>query len=323
MRVLVTGADGFVGQHLVARLLAEDREVSAGALTLPPSRTILSSSQMAAVDWKAADVRDHDALFRLLAAVQPDQIYHLAGFASGGMARSRASEAMEVNAGGTVNLCEAILSVRDDFPAFDPRVLVMGAGEAYGDSGDEDAKLTEDLPLRPVTVYGMSKAAQEIVAHTYRRAHDLDTVIARGFNLVGPGQESAFVVPNFCRQAAAIARGDAQPVLKVGNLDVVRDFTDVREGVEAFRLLMEAASVTGSCNVCSGVGRPVRRLLAWILDEAAIDPEVQVVPERVRDNEVERMVGDPARIRGLTGWEASRGVEETVREVYRWTVSDE
>lgn len=321
MRVLVTGADGFVGQHLVGNLLEEGRQVAAASLTLPPSRTILSPSQMAAIDWKAADVREQDALFRLLAAVQPDRIYHLAGFSSGDRARYRAAEAMEVNAGGTVNLCEAILSVRDDFPDFDPRVLVMGAGDAYGNAGTEDGELTEDLTLRPMTTYGMSKAAQEIVAHTYRRAYDIDTVVARGFNLVGPGQETAFVVPDFCEQATAVASGEAEPVLHVGNLDAVRDFTDVRDGVEAFRLLVEADGAEGSYNVCSGVGRSVQTLLEWILDEAGIDPEVRVDEERLREGEVHRIVGDATRLRELTGWEPRRNVEESVREVYRWMAS--
>lgn len=323
MRVLVTGADGFVGQHLVGDLLEQGHKVAAASLTLPPSRTILTPSQMAAVDWKAADVRDQDALFRLLAAVQPDHVYHLAGFASGDRARFRSAEAMEVNAGGTVNLCEAILSVRDDFPDFGPRVLVMGAGDAYGNAGGADEKLTEDLTLRPMTTYGMSKAAQEIVAHTYRRAHGLDTVVARGFNLVGPGQETAFVVPDFCEQAAEISAGEAEPVLHVGNLDAVRDFTDVRDGAEAFRLIVEAESPEGAYNVCSEVGRSVRTLLGWILDEAAIEPEIRVDPERLRGEEVDRIVGDAGRLRELTGWEPRRDVEETVREVYRWMASRE
>ncbi len=323
MGVLVTGADGFVGQHLVDDLLEEGRQVAAASLTLPPSRTILSPSQMAAVDWKGADVREQDALFRLLAAVQPDRIYHLAGFASGDRARYHAAQAMEVNAGGTVNLCEAIVSVRDDFPDFDPRVLVMGAGDAYGNAGTEGQKLTEDLTLRPMTTYGMSKAAQEIVAHTYRRAHSIDTVVARGFNLVGPGQETAFVVPDFCEQAAAIAAGESEPVLRVGNLDAVRDFTDVRDGVEAFRLLVEAGAAQGAYNVCSGVGLSVRTLLDWILDEAGIDPEIRVDEELLRGEEVGSIVGDPTRLRELTGWEPRREVEESVREVYRWTVSRE
>lgn len=321
MRVLVTGADGFVGQHLLLRLLEAGENVAAGALTLPPTRTILTSSQMAAVDWKAADVTDPDALYRLVAAVQPDQIYHFAGFASGGRARDRASRAMTVNAGGTVNLCEAVRSVREDFPQCEPRILVAGAGDAYGESIRPGEPVSEEAALRPVSPFGLSKACQEAVAHTYRRAYGLDTVVSRGFNLVGPGQEPGFVVPDFCRQAAAISRDEQEAVMHVGNLEVERDFTDVRDGVRAYHFLMGTSDARGAYNVCSGRAIPVRAVLEWILDEAGVDPEIRVEDERVREEEVRWEAGDPGRIRELTGWRPEHEVETTVREVYRWMES--
>lgn len=323
MRSLVTGADGFVGQHMVLRLLERGDRVSAAALTLPPSRTILSSSQMAAVDWKAADVTDPDALYRLVAAVQPEGIYHFAGFASGARARARADRAMSVNAGGTVNLCEAVRSVREDFPQCEPRVLVAGAGDAYGQSIRPGEPVREDASLRPLTPFGLSKACQELVAHTYRRAYGVDTVVGRGFNLVGPGQEPGFVVPDFCRQAAAIARGEQEPVIHVGNLEVERDFTDVRDGVRAFHLLMESPEASGAFNVATGRALPVGRLLEWILDEAGVDPEVREDAERVRQEESSWQAGDSTRLRELTGWEPEHDLEETVRAVYRWTLDQE
>ena len=316
-RTLVTGADGFVGEHLLTHLLDQGVEVSASALTLPPTRSTLSPAQMASVDWKAADVRDHDALFRVLAATQPDRIYHLAGFASGALARQQAEEALRVNAGGTVNLSEAVLSVREEFPEFDPRILVMGSGDAYGDAGVPGEPLTEDLHLRPVNVYGLSKACQEMAAHTYRRADGVRTLVARGFNLIGPGQQPHFVVPDFCRQVAAIARGDRPPRMQVGNLDVARDFTDVRDGVRAFALLMELDDPGAAYNVCSGRAVPIRTVLEWILDEAGVDVELEVDEERVREDEIARRIGDPAQLREATGWEPRHDVEETVREVYR------
>lgn len=323
MRILVTGADGFLGQHLLLQLLERGERVAAAARTLPPSRTILSSSQMAAVDWKGADVEEFDALYRLIAAVQPDRIYHLAGFASGAHARAHAGSAVSVNAVGTVNLCEATLAVREDFPQCDPRILVMGAGDAYGDAADAGTLLREDMTLRPVTPFGLSKACQETVAHTYRRAFDLETVVARGFNFVGPGQEHAFVVPDFCRQACGIARGRTEPVIHVGNLDVERDFTDVRDGIGAIRLLMEAEGAEGAYNVCSGRAIAIRRLLEWILDEAGVDPEIRVDEERVREEELPWQAGDHSRLRELTGWEPERDVEQAVREVYRWMLAQE
>ena len=317
MKSLVTGADGFVGEHLLTALLESEGEVAASALTLPPTRSTLSPSQMAAVDWKAADVRDHDALFRVLAAVRPDRIYHLAGFSSGALARDQAEGAMRVNAGGTVNLCEAVLSVRDEFPDFDPLILVMGSGDSYGDAGEPGRPLGEELMLRPVTVYGLSKACQEIAAHTYRRAYDVRTVVLRGFNLIGPGQQPHFVVPDFCRQVAEIEAGQRPPRLEVGNLDVERDFTDVRDGVRAFLLVTELERPQAAYNVCSGRSTSVRRILDWILDEANVSVEVVVDRSRIRDEEPGRVVGDPTRIRKETDWAPQRSIEDTVREVYR------
>lgn len=314
---LVTGADGFVGEHLLKHLLERGDQVAASALTLPPTRSTLSSEQMTAVEWKQADVEDHDALFRVLAAVQPDRVYHLAGFSSGALARQQAATAMRVNAGGTVNLCEAILSVREEFPEFDPRVLVLGSGDAYGDAAGGEGLLTEGMQLRPVGVFGLSKACQELTAHTYRRSAGVRTVVARGFNLVGPGQQAHFVVPDFCMQVAAVAREERPPRVRVGNLDVERDFTDVRDGVRAFAAIMDLETPDSAYNVCSGRATSVRTVLGWILDEAGIDVEVEVAPERVRREEPDRMVGDPSLLREETGWEPRQDVEETVRAVYR------
>jgi len=137
-KALVTGADGFVGQHLLGHLLESGYAVSASTLELPPSRTVLGPAQMAAVDWKAADVRDHDALYRLIAAIRPDQIYHLAGFSSGALARAQAGRAMQINAGGTVNLCEAVYPFRWISPLSTPgysswdRVTRTGTPPCWG-----------------------------------------------------------------------------------------------------------------------------------------------------------------------------------------------
>lgn len=322
MKVLVTGADGFVGEHLVADLLDRDYDVAGSALRLPPVRDTLSPAQVARVDWKAADVRNHDALVRLISAMRPERIFHLAGFSSGARAREQAGAALMVNAGGTVNLFEAVLSIRDGDPEFEPRIMVMGSGDSYGDAARKGVPLSEDMPLRPVSPYGLSKAAQELAAHTYRRARGLKVFVMRGFNLVGPGQGSNFVVPDFCGQVAEIATGRrSESVLHVGNLDVERDFTDVRDGVAAIQSVMELAEPAAAYNVASGAPVAVRRILDWILDEAGVQPEVRVDPAKVRSGEVPRIQGDAGRLREETGWEPRRSVEESVREVYRWTLS--
>jgi len=318
MKALVTGADGFVGQHLIAELLDQGFSVAASALDLPPSRSTLTSEQIAAVDWKAADVRDRDALVRLVAAAMPDRIYHLAGFASGALAREFAADAVHINVGGTVNLCEAVVAVREQEAEFDPRILVMGSCDAYGDAARDGVPLSEDMSLRPVSAYGLSKASQELAAHTYRRAHGLRILAVRGFNLVGPGQEPPFVVPEFAVQVARIALGEMEPLVRVGNLDVERDFTDVRDGVRALRLLMDLDTPGAAYNVASGRTIRIGAILGWIIDEGDVEVEIEVAPSRVRREELAVVAGDPARIRADTGWVPERDVEASVRETYRW-----
>ena len=319
MKVLVTGADGFVGEHLVAELLANGYDVTGSTLNLPPVRDTLTPAEASSIDWKAADICDHDALVRLISAVRPEQIYHLAGFASGALARENAALSLNVNAGGTVNLFEAVMSVRDDSPEFDPRILVMGSGDAYGDAARDGVPLSEEMPLRPVSPYGLSKAAQELAAHTYRRAHDMRILVLRSFNLVGPGQGLNFVVPDFCSQVSEIVSGHRNGEVFVGNLDVERDFTDVRDGVQALRRVMELEHPMAAYNVASGQPISIRRILDWILDEAGIEPEIHVESSRLRDNEVNRIQGDSSRLRADTDWVPERSIETSVREIYRWT----
>ncbi len=318
MKALVTGGDGFVGEHLIAELLEAGDRVTASCLSLPPHRSTLSPEQASGVEWKVADVLDPGALYRVVAAVRPDCIYHLAGVASGRSARARPEEALRVNAGGTVNLMEATIRTRSDFPGLDPLVLVMGSGHAYGTSARGRDRVAEAEPLHPEGPYGLSKACQELAADAYRRGRGVRAVTVRPFNLIGPGQKPGFVVPDLCTQAAAIVAGKAEPVLDVGNLDAERDFTDVRDAAEALRRVAALEDSGPAYNVCSGVGTTIRAILAWILDEAEIDPEVRVASDRVREGEIARLVGDPDRLKRATGWSAGRPAEATVRETYRW-----
>ncbi|MEN8144752.1 MAG: GDP-mannose 4,6-dehydratase [Gemmatimonadota bacterium] len=318
MKILVTGADGFVGEHLLVRLLEHGHEVTAATRSLPPMRSTLEPSDSARVDWKAAELTDHDALVRLIAAARPDQIYHLAGFASGELARRQAAEALHVNAGGTVNLCEAVSLVQSEYPSFNPRILVMGSGDAYGDAAREGEPFEEGLPLRPVSPYGLSKACQELVAHTYRRVRGMRTLVARCFSLMGRGQLGPFVVPEFCRQAAEIAAGAREPFMQVGNLDVERDFLDVRDGVDAFCQLMDLPDPEATYNVASGQPVRIGTLLDWILEAAGVEAEIRVDPDRVRPAEVQRITGDATRLRDQTGWAPRRSIEDTVKETYEW-----
>ncbi len=305
-----------MGQHLLRELLAAGSDVVASVQRLPPRPSILERREVDAATWKQAEILDADTLFRLVASERPDLIVHLAGFSSGAKARRLPGEAFSLNAEGTLNLCAAVGRVSEEYPDYSPRILVMGSGDAYGSHTQE--RLSEETPLRPSSPYGLSKACQEQVAHAFRRSHQLDTVVARSFNMVGPGQAPHFAVPDFSLQVAAIAAGDVEPLLEVGNLDVERDFTDVRDAVRGLRVISEMEAPSRVYNVCSGRPVSIRQLVEWILDEAGVDVEMRVVGERVRAEESPRIVGDPRLLERETGWKPRRDLEDSVRGVYRW-----
>lgn len=316
MRAFVSGGDGFVGQHLISWLLASGDEVSASILGRDPDLRTLSPDEARAVDWRTADVLDADALGTLIADLRPDCLYHLAGLASGARARQVPGEALRVNAEGTLNLLEAVVGVHSAQPSFEPTIVLMSSADAYGPPRGGANPFKEEEALRPATSYGLSKAAMEMVAHAYRARGPLRIMVVRAFPLLGPGQGGDFVLPTICLQAAEIAAGAVEPVLHTGNLDVERDFTDVRDGVRALRLLAGQSSDQMTYNLCSGRTVPIRRLVGWVLEEAGVEADVRVDPLRLRPEEPARVIGSTARLEKATGWVPERSLRATVRDTY-------
>lgn len=317
MRALISGGDGFVGQHLISWLLASGDAVTASILGPEPDLRTLAPREARTVDWRTANVLDAESLGALIGELKPDCIYHLAGFSSGARAREAPGEALRVNAEGTLNLLEAVLGVRRADASFDPAILLVSSADAYGSPPDTASPLPEEAELRPATSYGLSKAAMEMVAHAYRARSSLRIIVVRVFPLLGPGQGTDFVLPSVCLQAASIAAGVVEPVLHTGNLDIERDFTDVRDGVGALRSLIAGATTEVTYNLCSGRTLKIGQLVDWVLEEAAIDVEVRPDPARLRPEEPIRVCGDPTRLMRDTGWEPERDLRACVRDTYR------
>jgi GDP-4-dehydro-6-deoxy-D-mannose reductase len=308
VRLLVTGAGGFVGGHLVDFLHVEHPEVEVHGVVLPHG----------GVSWRAAagarvveaDLTEPAAAAAVVEEVRPEGIVHLAGQASVHLSWLDPAGTLRTNVLGIVHLLDAVRQL-----GLRPPVLVIGSAEEYGPVGPEEMPIREETPLRPASPYAVSKVAQGALALLYGPAGGLRVVLTRTFHHTGPGRGEAFAESSFARQLAEIEAGRRPPVLKVGNLDAVRDFADVRDVVRAYWMLLEKGEGGVAYNVCSGRGRRIRDLLDVLLAASGTRVEVRVDPERLRPADVPAQVGDPSRLRAATGWEPRIPLERTLRDL--------
>jgi len=300
--VLVTGASGFVGPHLAVALRARGARVVGLAADAPPAAPPLDG-------WHTADLLDAEAMARAVAASAPDEVVHLAGQSSAAKSFEQPVETFRLNVTGTWNLLEAL---RRHAPR--ARALVIGSGEAYGPL-PEGTRAAEDAPFHPVSPYALSKAAADALAELHARAHGLDVIRTRSFGHTGPGQEPRFVLPSFAQQIAAIERGGAEPVLHVGNLEVARDLTDVRDVVRAYALLLERGQPGEAYNVCRGEAVKLTEVVRMLAARSRVSLRIEVDPARVRPSDLPWLVGDPAKLERDTGWRAEIPFERTLDEV--------
>jgi GDP-4-dehydro-6-deoxy-D-mannose reductase len=296
MRVLVTGAGGFVGAHLCAHLAAR------GDQPVPVGWPAAAGAAGASVD-----VRDPRQVRDAVESARPDAVVHLAGLSSVAASHQDPSGTFAVNTLGAVNLLAA---VQDLAPR--GRVLLVGSSEMYG-AVEPGARAAEDDPLRPVSPYASSKVAAEVAGFQFHRARGLAVIGARPFNHIGRGQRSDFVVPSFASQLAAIRRGQSAPLLRVGNLDAIRDFSHVGDVVEAYGLLLREGEPGQAYNVCNGEGRSIRGILERMIELSGVEVQVEVDPRRLRPSELPRLVGDPAKLQRL-GWRPWRSVDDALRD---------
>jgi len=292
MRVAVTGSSGFVGSHLVPYLRGQgDDVVTIDRTGSPP-----------------VDVTDAAEVREVLRAARPEAVYHLAALSHVGQSWGAPEVVFRVNAVGALNVLRACIDAGVE------RVLVAGSADVYGVVGPDDLPLTEESRIRPITPYGASKAAADVLALQTYLGDGLGTLRVRAFNHTGPGQSASMLVPGLAQRIADAERAGSSKV-KVGRVDVVRDLSDVRDVVRAYRLLVEAGTPGEAYNVCSGRGVSVGDVADTMLAMTNMPLELVVDSELVRPVDVPRLVGSPARLRTLTGWEAEIPLETTLRDV--------
>lgn len=313
MRAFVTGLDGFAGAHLAALLLGRGWALH-GTVRRPQrlARLALLPAPGLAAPAQVVDVGDAAAVAAAVAAAQPEVLFHLAGLTFVPDAAADPGAAFRVNALGTLHVLAA---VHRHAPGC--RVVLVGSADAYGAVEAAALPVREACPLRPLSAYGSSKAAAELVAEQWQRSMGLDVVRLRPFNHTGPGQRPDFVCADFARQLVAVARG-AQPArLRVGDLAPVRDFTDVRDVVAAYLAAAERGASGAVYNVCSGVGRSIRSVLDDLAAAVGVTVEVDIDPARVRPNRVPRLVGSAEALHTATGWAPTIAWAQTVADLVR------
>jgi GDP-4-dehydro-6-deoxy-D-mannose reductase len=302
VRVLVTGIGGFVGPWLRHALEAHGHEVQ-GLVREgdepPPG-----------VPGHRADVTRRDEVEHVLRDVRPDAVIHLAAISFVPEAEADPETAYRINVGGTVTLMAAMRAV-----APSARLLWVGSSDAYGAVRPDELPVTEETPFRPLSVYGASKAAGDVTAAQWSRSYGLDVVRARPFNHTGPGQRETFVSAAFARQIARMERGEQERVLRVGNADPVRDFSDVRDIMAGYVALLERGRTGEAYNLCAGEGVSIAEVIALLRTHAKVPMRVWSDPELRRPVEIERIVGSHAKATADTGWAPRIPLTDTLRDL--------
>jgi len=286
VRALVTGANGFVGTHLVAHLRAAGDEVIESTV----------------------DITDRDRFALHVDEHQPTVIYHLAAQADVGGSWQSPIATLRVNVEGTVNVLDAAVAHGVQ------RVLAITSADIYGSVNETDLPLTEDQPVRPVSPYGASKASADIMCVSAGLAHGLDVVRARSFNHLGPGQNAKFVASAIASRVVANERSGEGEV-RVGNLEARRDFTDVRDVVRAYRLLVTDGAAGEVYHVCSGRDRPVRELAEKLISMANTPITLESDPDLFRPVDLKVLRGDYTKIHAATGWQPTIDIDTTLSDL--------
>jgi GDP-4-dehydro-6-deoxy-D-mannose reductase len=300
--VLVTGAAGFAGSHLVDLLT---REGISPTCWHRPGRP--SPSRVTGVRWVAVDLLDAAGVDRAIADLRPAAVYHCAGAAHVGQSWDRTRETFATNVLGTHHLLRALGRA-----CVAARVLIPGSALVYRRA---DSALGEDAPIGPASPYALSKLAQEMLGLRGLAEDGQIVLIARSFNHVGPRQDPSFAASSFARQIARIEAKTAEPVIEVGNLDARRDLTDVRDTVRAYHLILQRGRPGAIYNVCSGRAYVIGDVLERLLALSRVPVEIRVDPARCRPQDLPLLLGDPGRIARDLGWTAGIPLDRSLGDL--------
>lgn len=308
MRVLITGVTGFVGSHLADYLLKkEDIELYGIARWRSQKENIEHLKDK--IKLFECDIKDMTSVREVVTNVKPDRIFHLAAQSFVLASWHAPAETLSTNIIGELNIFESVRQVTPD-----TIVHIAGSSEEYGLVKPDEVPINEHNPLRPLSPYGVSKVAQDLLGYQYNKSYGLKIIRTRAFNHTGPRRGEVFVCSTFAKQIAEIEKGRKEPVMYVGNLEAQRDFTDVRDIVKAYWLATEKCEPGEVYNICSGEPRAIKSILDTLLSFTNKRLEIKEDPDRMRPSDVPILKGDSTKFREKTGWKPEIPFKQTLRD---------
>ena len=309
MRILITGISGFAGSHLADYFLKEKKHEVFGTIKWRSNRENIRHVEDK-IELLECDIKDAFAMKTVLEESKPDQIFHLAAQSYVPFSWRTPQETIQTNIIGEVNLFEAVRDLQ-----LDPMMHIAGSSEEYGLVYPDELPITEGNPLRPLSPYAVSKVAQDLLGYQYFKSYGLRIVRTRAFNHTGPRRGEVFVTSNFAKQLIEIELGKRKPVLYVGNLDAVRDFSDVRDVVRGYALALQKGKPGEVYNIASGKGITIRGLLDKLIELTNADVKIKQDPARLRPSDVELLTGSPEKFQKATGWSPEIPFEQTLKDL--------
>lgn len=308
-KVLITGASGFVGGYLAEYLLSSHEFEIHG--TYHSDESLQSSPVKDRIQFHHTNLEQKESITSLIQEVKPEFIFHLAAQANVPASFKDPIKTFHANIDSQVYLLDALRSA----DMFDTRVLIVGSAEEYGYVTPEELPINELTPLRPANPYSVSKIAQDYLALQYVISYKMPLIRVRPFNHIGPRQKTGFVTTDFAKQIAMIEKGEMEPVIKVGNLEAKRDFTDVRDMVKAYALLLQKGEVGENYNIGSGTSHTIQEILDSFLTLAKVKITVEVDKEKLRPSDVPEIICDCKKMNKITGWEPEIPFEQTLKDI--------